>query len=344
MTTESEFDLDGRAWGPVPGRGRIRVSPEDFRVREDLGHCPDGEGEHLWLWVEKRERNTVDVASDLARAAGVHPRQVSFAGLKDRNAVTEQYFSLHLPGSSDPDWRAWELEGVRIHRAERASRKIRRGRLKGNRFELRIRELDADRDALTERLERVRAGGVPNGFGQQRFGGNNLARARALFAGQLRRSPSKSKKGFYLSAARSLIFNQVLARRIAEGSWNRLLPGDVAMLDGTHSFFVADPDDTEQQRRCEAMDLHPTGPLVGLGEVPVTGEVLALETEVAEGEADLVEGLKRFRLEHQRRALRMRVLDLEWGFTGPDTLELRFGLGQGSYATSVLREILDLID
>ncbi|TVQ32953.1 MAG: tRNA pseudouridine(13) synthase TruD [Wenzhouxiangella sp.] len=331
------------AWGPPPARASIRTEPEDFRVIEDLGHKPDGDGEHLWLWVEKREQNTAFVATELARAAGVHPRQVSFAGLKDRNAVTAQYFSIHLPGRPDPDWASWSLEGIQILEASRSSRKIQRGRLNGNRFELVLRDLDGDLDALETRLATVRDHGVPNGFGEQRFGGNNIARARALFAGQMRRKPSKNKRGFYLSAARSLLFNQVLAERIGQGNWNRLLPGDVAMLDGSHSWFVADPTDPDQIKRCTELDIHPTGPLVGEGENPVTDQVAELEARITAAEPDLVQGLHKFRLQAQRRALRMRIKDLTWQYT-PDhkQLHLNFNLGQGSYATSVLRELVEV--
>jgi tRNA pseudouridine13 synthase len=333
--------MTNHAWGGPPVRGLIRSRPEDFRVTEDLGHVPDGAGEHLWLWTEKREQNTVTVATMLARAAGIHPRQVSFAGLKDRNAVTQQYFSMHLPGQDDPDWQAWTLDGVRILSAERSARKIQRGHLTGNRFELVIRSLDGDLDLLRQRLERVRNEGVPNGFGEQRFGGNNLARAHALFAGKLRRKPSKAKRGFYLSAARSLIFNLVLAERIEQGNWNRLIDGDVAMLDGSQSWFVADHSDADQVRRCEELDLHPSGPMVGAGDSPVGGKAAALEAVPVEQHADLVQGLIRFRLQHQRRALRMKVRELEWDLPDPQTLTISFALGQGCYATSVLRELVD---
>ncbi|MFP4208930.1 MAG: tRNA pseudouridine(13) synthase TruD [Wenzhouxiangella sp.] len=329
------------AWGGPAGRGLIRSQPDDFEVEEILGHEPTGDGEHLWLWVQKCEHNTVDVANLLAQRAGVHPRQVSFAGLKDRNAVTRQYFSIHLPGKSDPDWSAWSCPGMKIIRASRSGRKIQRGRLRGNRFTLVVRELQADFDALDHRLVCLRDQGAPNGFGEQRFGGNNIARARALFAGQMKRKPSRHKRGFYLSAARSLLFNRVLAQRLAAGSWNRLLPGDVAMLDGSHAFFVPEPDDEQLAARCARLDLHPTGPLAGSGDSPVSGPVAALEEAVFAAEPDLVQGLNRFGLQHERRALRMRVGALEWRRLQPDTLQLMFTLGQGSYATSVLRELID---
>ena len=329
------------AWGDPAGRGVIRAQPEDFEVEEVLGHQPSGAGEHLWLWLEKREQNTVDVASMLARAAGVHPRDISFAGLKDRNAVTRQYFSVHLAGQADPNWSAWTLPGVRILSATRSARKIQRGRLRGNRFLLTVRKLDADREQLERRLAQVRDHGVPNGFGEQRFGGNNIARARALFAGEMRRKPGKHKRGFYLSAARSLLFNQVLGARIADGSWNCILDGDVAMLDGSHAFFVPEPGDPEIAGRCERLDLHPTGPLAGLGDSPVSGPVAELEQRIFDAEAELVRGLEQFRLKHERRALRMRVGELEWAFVEPNSLRLAFTLGSGSYATSVLRELIN---
>ena len=328
------------AWGGPVGRGLIRARPEDFEVEELLGHAPDGAGEHLWLWVEKREHNTTDVAAMLARAAGVHPRDVSFAGLKDRNAVTRQFFSVQLAGKPDPAWADWQLPGVSILSAARSARKIQRGRLQGNRFVLWIRELEADRDALEQRLICVRDHGAPNGFGEQRFGGNNVARARALFAGQLKRKPSRHKRGFYLSAARSLLFNRVLQARIETGTWNRIMDGDVAMLDGSHSFFRPEPGDPELAARCECLDLHPSGPLPGEGSSPVRGEVAELEARVLDAEPDLVQGLRQFRLRQERRALRTRVKALEWSFAGPNCLRLSFSLGSGSYATSILRELI----
>jgi tRNA pseudouridine13 synthase len=332
---------DVYAWGGPVGCGLIRSRPDDFEVEEVLGHEPSGTGEHLWLWVEKRDQNTVDVARILAQNSGIHPRQVSFAGLKDRNAVTRQYFSLHLPGQADPDWQAWSLPGICVLSARRSDRKIQRGRLQGNRFVLIVREVTADdRGELVQRLVSIRDHGAPNGFGEQRFGGNNIARARALFAGELRRKPSRPKRGFYLSAARSLLFNQVLAHRIEAGNWNQIVDGDVAQLDGSRSFFVPEPGDAGVSQRCVELDIHPTGPLAGKGDSPVTGPVAELEERVMWREPDLVEGLRQFGLRSERRALRMRVQGLEWEWADPDTLELRFGLGQGSYATSELREII----
>ncbi|MDT8439428.1 MAG: tRNA pseudouridine(13) synthase TruD [Wenzhouxiangellaceae bacterium] len=333
-----------RAWGPAAGRGRIRTTPDDFRVIENLGYAPTGEGEHLWLEIEKRERNTLDVARDLARAAGISERFVGFAGLKDRNAVTRQPFTLHLAGRADPDWQEWQIPGVRIVSAARHQRKIQRGRLRGNRFELCVREFEGDREQLEQQLAKVVAGGVPNRFGEQRFGGNNIARAHRMFRGELKRPPSRAKRGFYLSAARALIFNRVLDERIRAGSWNQALHGDVLMLDGTHSIFAPDPLDADIPARIEGLDVHPTGPMVGNGEPVVSDQVAALEQEIIEREAELAEGLRRFGLNAERRALRMRVHELEWHWLDGRTLQLAFALGAGSFATTVLEEFLDFED
>ena len=149
--------------GPV-GSGAIRVRPEDFRVVEDVGYGPSGDGEHLWLEIEKRGMNTVDVAARLARLAEVPLRSVGFGGLKDRNAVTRQPFSIQLPGREDPDWSTWSDEGMRIVSVSRHNRKIQRGRLAGNRFELVVRELEGDRAELEQRLRRIAELGVPQRF------------------------------------------------------------------------------------------------------------------------------------------------------------------------------------
>ena len=335
--------MAAHAWGEPPASGEIRRCPEDFRVTETLGFEPDGEGEHLWLEVEKRGRNTADVAAELAVAAGIGRRSVSFAGLKDRNALTRQTFSLHLPGCDDPDWQAWSIEGVKILKAHRSGRKLRRGRLSGNRFDLVVDGLAGDLDRLAERLCLVAAAGVPNGFGEQRFGGNNIARAHQLFRGELRGKAAKRKRGFYLSAARSLIFNRVLAERIAQGNWNRLIDGDIAMLDGSRSIFAADADDPEQIRRIETNDIHPTGPLVGQGKLPVSGQARVIEEAVLVSELALTEGLARFGMQQQRRALRVVPADMSWRIEN-NRLSLSFSLPAGSFATAVLREIVRYTD
>lgn len=333
-----------RALGPACGHGRIRVADEDFRVVEQLGYLPSGEGEHLWLEVEKRDWNTLDVARFLAERAGVPVRNVGFAGLKDRHAVTRQPFTVHLAGRADPAWQEWQAPGIRILSAARHRRKIQRGRLCGNRFELVVRDFDGDRDGLELRLAQISAGGVPNRFGEQRFGGNNIARAHRMFRGELRRAPSRAKRGFYLSAARSLIFNRVLDERIRRADWNQVIDGDVLNLDGSRSRFAAAADDPALPQRIETLDLHPTGPLFGVGALETGGTAAAIEQAQIDQERELADGLLRFGTAMDRRPLRMRVGPIESAWCPDGSLELAFTLPAGCFATTVLAEILEYED
>jgi tRNA pseudouridine13 synthase len=257
-----------RAWGGVCGAGQIRAVPEDFQVVEMASVTPEGEGEHSWLYVRKRASNTDWVAAQLARHAGVPRSAVSYAGLKDRNAVTEQWFSVHLPGRPDPDWRALDSDAVRVLRALRHSRKLKTGALRGNRFRICIRQCDFSAARLQQRLQQLAAGGFPNYFGRQRFGrqGANLGAAAHWLFGARRRL-SRHQRGLYLSAVRAALFNRVLSARVADGSWNALRVGEAVQLQGKSACFVADAVDEELRERLEALQIHPTGPLCGAGQI-----------------------------------------------------------------------------
>ncbi|AUB83038.1 tRNA pseudouridine(13) synthase TruD [Candidatus Thiodictyon syntrophicum] len=339
--TWSPFHALPRAHGAPLGTGRLRVEPADFEVEEVLGFPPDGDGDHLLLWVRKTDQNTEWVAGRLAATAGVDPKDLGYAGLKDRRAVTSQWFSLPRPREREPDWSALAVEGIEVLAVHPHRRKLRRGALAGNRFRIRVRNWAPDPDRLAERITAIRTLGVPNYFGEQRFGRNgaNLARADALFHGAIRR-PSRHQQGLWLSAARSQVFNQVLAARLTRGDWDRPLPGDCLNLDGSHSWFPADTIDDTLRGRTARLDLHPTGPLWGRGDPPSQGEVRALEDAVAAAHPGWPAGLARFGLEQDRRALRLLVPDLGWDLTDRGC-ELAFELPAGAYATAVLRELMD---
>jgi tRNA pseudouridine13 synthase len=330
------------AYGGPPVSARLRVSPEDFQVRELPLVEPDGSGEHAWLWIRKRNENTDHVAGLLAQHAGVHPREVSYAGLKDRNAVTEQWFSVHLPGRPDPEWAALDSETVTVLRHARHTRKLQRGTLHGNAFRIVLRDVQGDRARLQDLLQQVKTAGVPNYFGVQRFGidGSNLQTAALLFRNP-RMKLSRNRRSLALSAARSLLFNAVLARRVEEHAWSRALPGDALQLAGSHSFFIAEAGDAGIARRVAEHDIHPTGPLVGKGESPVQDECRALEQAVLSEYGESMAGLAAAGLRQERRALRLPVTDLHWHWPQADELVLEFSLPSGCYATSVLRELAD---
>ena len=330
------------AYGQPHSRGRLRATPEDFQVREELDFAPDGTGEHVWLWVRKRGANTDWVARQLARRAGVPPGAVSYAGLKDRHAVTEQWFSVHLPGKADPDWSTDPDSDFAVLEAARHSRKLRRGALRGNAFRIVVRELDGDPAELAARFERIAATGVPNYFGEQRFGreGGNLERAAAMFEGR-EKVRDRQQRGLYLSAARSALFNAVLARRVVEGSWNQALPGEVLMLAGSHSIFTMEEADDTIRQRIAAFDLHPTGPLWGVGDLSSTGAARELETAVATMLPRFCDGLAAAGLKQERRALRLMVQDATLEWPEPGVAVLGFRLPAGAYATTVLREWIE---
>jgi tRNA pseudouridine13 synthase len=319
----------------------LRSCPEDFQVTELPRAEPSGEGEHAWLWIRKRTENTEMVARRLARCAGVPLRQVSYAGLKDRHAVTEQWFSVHLPGQPDPDWSAINSENLVLVRQARHQRKLRRGALTGNAFRIRVREVAGDLAVLEDRLTQVAVHGVPNYFGEQRFGcdASNLQTADRLFAGTAGKL-TRHQRGLALSAARSYLFNRVLGQRVSDKTWNRVIPGDALQLSGSHSFFVAATVDPELEQRVQMMDVHPTGPLAGAGDTPVTGAARQLESGCLADQQTWCTGLAKARLRQERRALRLAVEAFAWSWPQPDSLELTFRLAAGAYATCVLRELL----
>jgi tRNA pseudouridine13 synthase len=336
MTSASELP---RAHGVPPLTAELRRTPEDFHVEEILGYDADGEGEHALLWVEKREANTDWVARELARFADVSPVNVGYAGLKDRHAVTRQAFTVQLAGKPDPDWTAFPHDGVKVLASTRHKRKLKRGALRGNRFVLVLRDVRGDRARADEVLSSIAMRGVPNYFGEQRFGreGGNVAQARAMFAG---RRVDRDKRSILLSAARSHIFNSVLAARVERDAWDKPLDGEIWSLAGSRSWFGPEPFDDVLAARLAQGDIHPSGPLWGQGESPAAGEAGELERETAAAFADLANGLVAARMDQERRPLRLLPKDLRWRWLDDETLELSFELPAGAYATVVARELM----
>jgi tRNA pseudouridine13 synthase len=343
MNTPTELQVPEwpYALGCPVASAMLRVKPEDFEVEELPAIEPSGEGSHLWLWIEKTQANTDWVATQLAKARGCSPRDVGFAGMKDRHAVTRQWYSMPcVPGSvdkfTDPG-----IEGVRILKTSLHEKKLRRGVLQGNRFRILLRDLDGDTSSLEDRLNFIAARGVPNYFGQQRFGfgGSNVQRA-VQWLEQGGRLP-RAKRSIYLSALRSFLFNHVLAKRLENDCWDSLMDGDLAMLDGTHSIFLCDEIDPTLQQRCENFDIHPTGPLPGKAGMGPAGAAAELETKALLPFAPLIEKLNRFGVDSERRSLRLRVRNFQWEFQ-PDGLQLDFSLPAGAYATVVIRELVQV--
>lgn len=345
------------AHGDAVLSARMRSVPEDFRVDEIDGFEASGSGEHLLITVEKRGMNTVFAAKRIAQWAGIAEMGVGYAGLKDRHAVTRQRFSVHLPGRVAPDLLTLESDELRVLGSQWHSKKLPRGALAGNRFELVLREVHGERAAIESRLQAIAARGVPNYFGEQRFGrdGDNVASALAMFVGNDANPPQKSarpcagfpkklrrqQRGLLLSAARSELFNRVLAARVADACWNRPLAGEAWILDGSRSVFGPEPWNEVLAARLAAFDIHPSGPLWGRGELRSHDEARALElAALAEHPAPALRtGLEAAGLKQERRALRLRARGLSWAWPSGDVLRLRFELPAGCYATAMLAEL-----
>ncbi|WP_374557972.1 tRNA pseudouridine(13) synthase TruD [Thermomonas sp.] len=342
-----------RAHGAPVLAARIRAAAEDFFVEELPGFEASGAGEHLLLTVEKRGMNTAFAAKTLAQWAGVDESAIGYAGLKDRHAVTRQRFSVWIPKKIAPPIEALERDdpgsgpGQALRVLDHAwhARKLPRGALAGNRFVLVLRDVAGEREAIAARLSTIARRGVPNFFGEQRFGrgGGNVSQAVAMFAG---RRVKREERTMLLSAARSELFNRVLAARIEAGCWDAPLEGEVWMLDGSRSVFGPEAFTSELQARLDAFDIHPTGPLWGEGELRSTGAARELELAALAGDTAtrLRAGLERAGLKQERRTLRLRPAGLGWDWRDDGALVLRFDLPPGCYATTVLGELGEVVD
>ena len=330
------------AFGGPACAATFKEQPNDFIVSERLPFEADGEGPHWLVQIEKTDLNTLDMLDALARRFKISRRNIGYSGLKDRFAVTRQFVTVpandvsvqELEGAYDTHWKVLE---VSAHR-----RKLRVGSHRRNAFSItlgNISQSDNVRDALVQRLENIACNGAPNYFGPQRFGndGANLRKARQLFEGT-RKLPRQQHR-FAVSAARSFVFNAVLACRVEDGSWNRLIEGEAVSLDGSSSWFDYARLDENTETRLAQFDIHPSGPLWGSGVPPVSSEAADLEKAAVGPLTLFTNGLEELGLKHERRALRQRVSEFKWTFDETD-LVLEFTLAKGGFATSVLRELV----
>lgn len=328
-------------YGQPLSQAVIRQRPEDFVVDEELNFTPSGAGEHVLLLIEKVGQNTQFVAKKLAEVAGVRARDISYAGLKDRHAVTRQWFCLPWPIKQELPWQSWQIEGCNILQVHRHYRKLRLGALKRNRFRIRLCNVSEPQNIL-DRISQV-CDGVPNYYGEQRFGhdGGNLLLAEQLFQGQS--IPDRKIRGLALSASRSFLFNQVVSARIAQSLFSCLLTGDVVQLDGSGSVFCVPQPDNILEQRLQQKDIHLTAPLAGDGKTLVTDDAAAFEQSALAPYQHWVNGLIALRVKTERRAMRLIPQQLTASQQGNDIC-LEFALPTGCFATSVLRELVNYQD
>ena len=317
----------------------LKAECADFVVKEQLGYDMSGDGEFVAVKVRKTDCNTLFVGEQLAKFAGIPARNMSYAGLKDRKAVTEQWFSLQMPGQQTPDFSQFSLEGVEILDVTRHQRKIRIGSLQGNHFEILLRNVE-ETDELKVRLDFLAKNGFPNYFTEQRFGrdGNNLTQALRWANGEIK-VKDRNKRSFYLSAARSEIFNLIVAKRIELGLAQQVLNGDILQLNGSHSWFVVDESEdlAQLQQRLAQQDVLLTAPLIGEEEK----SAVDFEHEIFAQHQALFDLMRQERMKAARRAILMQPQHFQWQFE-PNGLRLQFALPAGSYATALIRELVNV--
>ena len=324
--------------------GDIKVAPEDFIVTELMDVTPSGDGEHYWLDISKVKCNTEQVAKQLARFANVAFRDVGYSGLKDFFAQTRQWFSVWKPKGGEPTWSEFKIDGVTINQVVKHSRKIKRGTHRANHFSIIVRNLKGETTLLDDRLNQLRQTGVPNYFGAQRFGRNaeNMNQAyQMLVLGK--HVKNRGLRSLLLSSARSWMFNSVISARLEQGTWLELQENEPANLNASNSVFISQGD-AQEQVRLDDHDIHPTAPMWGQGVEQVMSDSDALakwETKILEPFQQLQQGLEDARLDYQRRAIRCVARDFSWQLY-ENELALNFELTRGQFATSVLREVVNV--
>jgi tRNA pseudouridine13 synthase len=365
--TFSSLDTLAFANGKPEFAATFKQKFTDFRVDEQLSFAFTEKGEHAYLWIEKIDRSTVDVAKKLSEITGVHGSEIGYSGMKDRRAEARQWFSIKLPAGRESELTACESDSLRIVETHRNSRKLKIGSHRSNHFRVLLRDCDGSRDEFEERLAQIEAGGVPNYFASQRFGRglSNLTQVQAWMSAALDADSGSAidvaaaaipkqrfKRSMLFSAARSYLFNQLLSQRLELGNWNAYTAGDVLNLEGTDRSFALATGvewDSTLQQRLEDFDIHITGPLPGeidpKDKYVSYGEAADIEEAVCKKFNTLLAGLQHFGLKTARRPLRFRAIDLSWEWQqseqkdGASNLLLDFSLGKGAYATSLLREL-----
>lgn len=353
--TIAENEADTSHWqrlhGTAISRGDLKTYVDDFVVEEQLGFAFSGEGEHHLLWIEKANTNTAYVAEQLAAYSKIPLRDISYAGRKDKFARTRQYFSVYQGKHTSPDWQGFEHPNIRIMASTRHHKKLRTGALKSNKFSLIIRNIEPRSHAQWEhRMTQIQKYGVPNYYGQQRFGemqtnngmvlNGNLKLGLRMAQGE--KIKNRNKRSMAISALRSYLFNEVLSCRISQQLHAQVLLGDALQLSGSNSYFVvtASDDMSTLNQRLATHDVQITAPLVGSGLLYVKEKALELEQSILARHPSIVKVLASIGLKQERRPAMLYPQNMQWSVENSQ-LSLSFSLPSGCFATAVVREIID---
>ncbi|MFK5984734.1 MAG: tRNA pseudouridine(13) synthase TruD [Pseudomonadota bacterium] len=333
------------AYEQVSTTACFKQKPEDFIVQEQLSFTPDGSGKHAFLWLEKKALNTQYVIKLLSEFTGLAARHIGYAGLKDKQSISRQWFSINLQGLSEPKWQDFSHPDITIKTVTYHNKKLKVGSLTGNDFVILLRDIQAfNCEEIEQRLDKISEYGVPNYFGPQRFGINNqnISKAQDWFEGKIKIN-HRAQKSIILSAARSYLFNQLLSQRIELYGWHQLINGEVMMLDGTRSIFIVpEQADSETIQRFNEADIHPSLSLWGQGQLKSQAQLYDLENNLKDVFPNWCKGLENKGLKQDRRAMRVLPKNLSFSWLEGKHLQLKFSLARGCYATSILRELVNI--
>lgn len=323
------------AYSKPKATGKIKNSISDFCVDENLGFTLTGEGEHLFLLIEKKQLNTEDVVEIIARKLNLKRASISYAGLKDKYGITTQWFSLHLPGKKDPDLDILHDDNIKIIKTTRHNKKLKIGALKSNTFKIVVKNFQYDANELDEKIKKIAQSGVPNYFGPQRFGNNasNLEAAWDLLINN-KKIRNKKLRGLYISAARSYLFNQFLSYRVAENLWPNPVAGDFVMLSGTQSVFQIEKVDDEILTRIKENDITLALPLWGEDKTDLRDKAKEIELAALSELTAWQKALEHFGARKTYKRATLIPEDLSFADN-----TFTFTLPKGEYATTLLREI-----
>lgn len=335
------LDELNHAFGKPACHALFKSSPEDFIVREQLSFNPSGNGTHAYLYLQKQQQNTLWVVDRLAEFAHCKPLNIGYAGLKDRQAITSQWFSINLEGIKEPQWDELNIAGVKLLELSYHNKKLKRGCIEKNQFQICLNDIDQSQlESLDSRLQQIKIQGFPNYFGEQRFGHqeNNLQQAKKWFKKSIR-TPKRQQKSLYLSAVRSMLFNYLLSKRLQDIGWNQLDSSEIFMLNGNRSFFYCEDINSDIEQRFAKQDIHPS--LCLWGKTSHENSFTSFELSSLKACHDWCQQLEKYGLSCQRRAIRCFAHNLSWKFDKQyHHLLLDFSLESGSYATSLLRELV----
>jgi tRNA pseudouridine13 synthase len=341
MTFDTQWP---KAYPELEMTASFKSLEEDFSVSEITNRELTETGPHLYLYIEKKGSNTHWLARQLANHAKIDLKDVGYAGLKDRHAVTRQWFSLPIKNKEPDLTHLFNKDEFTLIEKGFYGVKLKRGALGGNQFRLVIRDVQGIKSDIEERLELIKNNGVPNYFGQQRFGNDNENLFQAAKLYQTGKRPrNRQKASMYFSASRSYLFNHMLAKRVNSNSWDKPIEGEVFGFSGSLRGFAQEHSDEEKSRFNEK-DIHPTCALWGKGESVAEGELDAIEKTVIEANELFAQGIVRQGMKQERRVSRLLLPDLTWQWQSEDVLVLNFELGSGLFATSVLRELGDIVE